>query len=484
MDGSARHLVQGMGSTMRVYRHNVLPGALPAMVVDLTLCFAAVLLAASTLTSRYMTIEGVQANVPELPLILFGATEFAVVMAFMYALVGLYRPKPISILAAFVRTAVALCIGGYLTALSMRVVADRGYIEQLIPAAIAYLGVGLVVSRVAFYVMQRVTSLPRVLIVGTGQEAMAIAADLRVPGRTARNLVGFFPTTDEGSTANTTKDGARVFPPTASVTQLVARHNIQEVIVAVREQRGGCVPMDQLLECRIRGVSVIDLAGFCERTKCEVPIDSLKGSWLVYGHGFVQGAMRRLVKRVFDIVSSLALLVISMPIMLLAMIAIRIDSAGPILYRQERVGLGGRIFMCLKFRSMYADAEGDGVARWASKDDPRITRVGAIMRKTRIDELPQLFSVLAGEMSLVGPRPERPTFVDELKQTIPFYEVRHSVKPGVTGWAQVRHHYGGSMEDARRKHQFDLYYVKNNSIFLDMLVLIETVSVVVFHEGQ
>jgi lipopolysaccharide/colanic/teichoic acid biosynthesis glycosyltransferase len=169
--------------------------------------------------------------------------------------------------------------------------------------------------------------------------------------------------------------------------------------------------------------------------------------------------------------------------MLLTMIAIKIDSRGPVFYRQQRVGLGGRLFMCLKFRSMQIDAEGDGVARWAVKDDPRITRVGSFIRKMRIDELPQLISVLRGEMSLVGPRPERPSFVEELGRDIPFYGVRHSVKPGVTGWAQVRYTYGASVEDARKKHQLDLYYVKNNSLFLDMLVLIETVSVVLFREG-
>jgi exopolysaccharide biosynthesis polyprenyl glycosylphosphotransferase len=178
------------------------------------------------------------------------------------------------------------------------------------------------------------------------------------------------------------------------------------------------------------------------------------------------------------------LLVMLSPVMLLAAIAVRMDSPGPIIYRQARVGLGGRAFMCIKFRSMRDDAEKDGVARWASKNDTRVTRVGAFMRKTRIDELPQLFSVLVGEMSLVGPRPERPNFVEELKEAIPFYEIRHTVKPGITGWAQVRYHYGASMDDARRKHQFDLYYVKNNSLILDLLVLIETVSVIVFREGQ
>lgn len=466
---------------MRVFRHNVLPGALVGMVVDLTLCFVAVLLAASTLTSRYMTIPRA---VPELPLILFGATQFALVMALMYALVGLYRPQPISLFAAALRTAVALCIGGYLTSLTLRIVADRGYIEQLIPASIAYLAVGLVLARGWFSVMRRVSPLPRVLIVGTGAEANAIAADLRMPGRAARNVVGFYETIGESVDSETTRAGFPVFPKKSSLPDLVSRHNIQEIIVAVREHRGGGVPIDQLLECRIRGVSVLDLAGFCERTRWEVPIDSLKGSWLVYGHGFVQGGLRRFMKRLFDIVSSLLLLVMLAPVMLLAMLAIWLNSPGPVIYSQPRVGAGGKIFKCMKFRSMCADAEQDGVARWATKGDPRITRVGSFIRKTRIDELPQLISVLNGEMSLVGPRPERPSFVDQLKASIPFYELRHSVKPGVTGWAQVRYHYGATMEDARRKHQFDLYYVKNNSLFLDILVLIETVSVVLFHEGQ
>ena len=466
---------------MRVFRHNVLPGALVGMAVDLTLCFVAVLLAASTLTSRYMTIPRA---VPELPLILFGATQFALVMAMMYALVGLYRPKPISLIAAAGRTAVALCIGGYLTSLTLRVVADRGYIEQLIPAAIAYLGVGLVLARGSFSVIRRVTPLPRVLIVGTGPEAHAIAADLRLPGRAARDVIGFYATAGESTEPVEIKDGFRVFPKHSALTELVARYDIQEIVVAVREHRGGGVPIDQLLACRISGVSVLDLAGFCERTRWEVPIDSLKGSWLVYGHGFVQGSLRRFMKRLFDIVSSTLLLVLLSPVMVLAMLAIRLDSPGPVIYRQPRVGAGGKVFMCMKFRSMCTDAEKDGVARWATKGDPRITAVGSFIRKTRIDELPQLISVLNGEMSLVGPRPERPSFVDQLKASIPFYELRHSVKPGVTGWAQVRYHYGATFEDARRKHQFDLYYVKNNSLLLDILVLIETVSVVLFREGQ
>ena len=339
---------------------------------------------------------------------------------------------------------------------------------------------GLVLVRVVFHVLRRsLVGSPRVLIVGTGREAQSIADDLRQPGRAQRSVVGFYPAGPE----DVRPSAARVFDRSDSISALVQRFQVDEVIVAVREQRGGAVPMDQLLDCRLGGTPVLDLAGFYERTKGQVPTESLKASWLVYGHGFVQGPVRTAVKRAFDVACSSLLLALASPVMLLTALLIKLDSPGPVIYRQERVGLGGRSFMCLKFRSMRTDAERDGVARWATKNDARVTRVGAFIRKCRIDELPQLFSVLKGEMSLVGPRPERPSFVAQLREQIPFYDIRHSVKPGVTGWAQVRYSYGASVEDARRKHEYDLYYVKNNSLFLDLLVLVETVSVVLFREG-
>jgi sugar transferase (PEP-CTERM system associated) len=373
-------------------------------------------------------------------------------------------------------------VGGYLTNLAMRAVGVPESVATLI-LTLVYLCIGLLLVHTGGNVMRRVSPLARVLIVGTGPEAYAIARELAVQGEMSRDVVGLYPSA--GLVApELSGSGLQVFPEGASIPDLVSLHGIQEVIVAVREQRGGGVPMDQLLACRIKGVPVLDFAGFCEKTKRQVPIDSLKGSWLVYGHGFVQGSARRFVKRLFDIVSSVVLLVALSPLMIATMIAVPLDSRGPIFYRQRRTGLGGKEFTCLKFRSMHVDSEKDGVARWAVHDDPRITRVGDFIRKTRIDELPQLFSVLKGEMSLVGPRPERPSFVAQLKDQIPFYDIRHSVKPGITGWAQVRYHYGATFEDARRKHQFDLYYVKNNSLLLDILILIETVSVVMFREGQ
>ena len=480
-----------------VFRHHVSVAAFTAMMADMVLCFVAIVLAAGTL-------EGTRSNYPlQVYQVVLTGAQFALIISLMYSFAGLYRPTPIALPAKLVRTVIALVVGSYLTYLMLLIVAEPEYVKLLIGSALMYSLVGVIFVRSGLYFLRHVATQRRVLIVGTGPEAYAVAGDLKALKRASNDVIGFYPTSDETRPGDThlshlsirdsqmgSLDGPgpvpspKVFSREASIEELVERHRIDEIIVAEREQRGGGVPMDQLLACRIRGIPVLDLAAFYERAKSEVPIDSLKASWLVYGHGFVQGRARQIAKRAFDILCSSILLLLASPVMLLTILAIKLDSPGPIIYRQERVGLGGRIFMCLKFRSMRTDAEKDGVARWAAKNDSRITRIGAFIRKTRIDELPQLLSVLKGEMSLVGPRPERPSFVAQLKEQIPFYDVRHSVKPGVTGWAQVRYSYGASLEDARRKHQFDLYYVKNNSLFLDLLVLIETVSVVLFREGQ
>jgi sugar transferase (PEP-CTERM system associated) len=293
-------------------------------------------------------------------------------------------------------------------------------------------------------------------------------------------LVGFYPVRSDAARMVLQQ---RVIPADWTIETAVDRLDIDEIIVAVREQRGGTLPLESLLQCRISGVRVTDLAGFYERVRGEVPVESLKASWLIYGDGFKQDWSRNLVKRGFDLSVSSALLLTTLPIMALTALAIRLESRGSIIYRQERVGLGGRVFTVYKFRSMENDAEKDGKPQWAKMNDPRITRIGRFIRKTRIDELPQLMNVLRGDMSFVGPRPERPAFVDELAKKVPYYGVRHSVKPGVTGWAQVRLAYGASVEDAVRKLENDLYYVKNHSLFLDLLILLETVRVVLFGEG-
>jgi sugar transferase (PEP-CTERM system associated) len=317
-----------------------------------------------------------------------------------------------------------------------------------------------------------------VIVVGTGPEALSVGQTIqRTPGFA---LLGYYPASDKQ--VGVVPRGL-VLPTKHSLEDTVRDYRVREMIVAVREQRGGSLPLAHLLSCRLRGVKVLDVHAFFERVTGEVPVESLKASWLIYGEGFRQGWLRNFIKRSFDVVASLLLLVVGLPIMLATAIAIRLESRGPVLFRQTRVGLGGDTFEVLKFRSMCTDAEHDGKPRWASADDPRITRVGRFIRRARIDELPQVFNVLKGEMSFVGPRPERPFFVDQLTQQIPFYGARHTVKPGITGWAQVRYTYGGSVEDAKRKLQFDLYYVKNHTLFLDLFILLETIRVVLFREG-
>ena len=266
-------------------------------------------------------------------------------------------------------------------------------------------------------------------------------------------------------------------------SEVVRNLRVDEVIVAVRERRGGVLSLRELLDCKLLGTRILDLSTFFERVQGQVRLDSLRASWLIYGDGFRQGWTRTFVKRCFDLVVGTALLLVALPIMVLTALLILLEDGAPIFYSQERVGRGGKPFRVIKFRSMRRDAEKDGKPRWATSNDDRVTRVGRFIRKLRIDELPQLFNVLKGDMSLVGPRPERPYFVDQLTQQIPFYAVRHCVKPGVTGWAQVRYQYGSSVDDAINKLQYDLYYVKNHTLFLDTVVLFETVRVVLTGDG-
>jgi sugar transferase (PEP-CTERM system associated) len=315
---------------------------------------------------------------------------------------------------------------------------------------------------------------------GTGPEARDVEATIASAGSTGMQLVGFFPLERVEEMAVTRK---LVITGGGSVQEVVDRYDIQEIIVAVRQQRGGVLPLRGLLDCRLRGVQITDLPGFYERANGRVPIESVKASWLIYGSGFRQNWLRLAVKRAFDVVVAATLLFLMAPVMAVVALLIALESGAPIIYRQERVGLRGVPFTVLKFRSMRKDAEKDGTARWADKQDARVTPLGRFLRRSRIDELPQLFNVLTGEMSFVGPRPERPTFVEMLTEKVPFYAVRHSVKPGLTGWAQVRYSYGATVEDSIRKLEYDLYYVKNNTAFLDLLILLETVRVVLLGEG-
>ena len=319
----------------------------------------------------------------------------------------------------------------------------------------------------------------RILVFGTGTRALDVKRELN-KSDPAAEIVGFFPSPVEEEHAIPSN---LIFSRATSLTDTAKELKADEIVVAITERRGGAMPLRELLDFKLHGIKVLDLASHFEQTLGQIRLDSLYAGWLIFGDGFQQGTLRTVVKRLFDIVCALILITLALPVMLIAALAIVIENGFPILYRQERVGLNGRLFKVIKFRSMRNDAEKDGKPVWAKAKDDRVTKVGRIIRKIRVDELPQLFSVLKGDMSLVGPRPERPFFVDQLTKEIPFYAVRHSVKPGVTGWAQVRYHYGATVEDSAEKLQYDLYYVKNHSLFLDLLVLFETVGVVQTGKG-
>jgi sugar transferase (PEP-CTERM system associated) len=319
----------------------------------------------------------------------------------------------------------------------------------------------------------------RILVFGVGEKALSVEKALR-DSDPAVVIAGFYPSPVEKEIR---VQAGRVLPRSRSLTDTAIELQADSIVVAVSERRGGAMPLRELLDCKLCGVKVMGLESYFEQALGQIRLDALYAGWLVFGQGFRQGWVRTAVKRLFDVFFASLLVTLALPVMGLAALLIVLESGFPILYRQERVGLNGRLFKVIKFRSMRTDAEKDGKPRWAVAQDDRVTRVGRVIRKLRIDELPQLFSVLAGDMSLVGPRPERPFFVDKLMREIPFYAVRHSIKPGLTGWAQVRYHYGASVEDAVEKLQYDLYYVKNHSLFLDLLILFKTVGVVLTGKG-
>lgn len=267
-----------------------------------------------------------------------------------------------------------------------------------------------------------------------------------------------------------------------NLTRYVENLGVSEVVLALEERRNS-LPLKDLLRIKTAGVHVNEFSSFLERETGRVDLDTVNPSWLIFSDGFSSGRMlSSAAKRMFDIAASALLLVLTAPVIVLFALLVKLDSKGPAFFRQTRVGLYGQNFDVIKLRSMRTDAEADG-ARWASRNDPRVTRIGSFIRKVRIDELPQAWTVLKGEMSFVGPRPERPEFVSDLEEQLPYYAERHMVKPGITGWAQINYPYGASIEDSRHKLEYDLYYAKNYTPFLDLLIILQTLRVVLWHEG-
>jgi len=320
----------------------------------------------------------------------------------------------------------------------------------------------------------------RVLVFGAGTRAQSLADLRRRSDRRGHIILGFMPAPGESVAI----PPARLIAADMNLQEVCTRLNIDEVVVAMDDRRRD-FPIAAMLDCRLAGIEITDLVTFLERETGRVRVDLMNPAWMIFGGGFDRAMLRRFSSRVLDLAASVVILTISLPAILITALAIKLEDGwrADVFYRQPRVGYGGRVFDLLKFRSMRADAEQHGQAVWAQKNDPRVTRVGAVIRRLRIDELPQILNVLRAHMSLVGPRPERPHFVEELAQKIPYYVQRHSVKPGITGWAQLCYPYGSSEHDALQKLQYDLYYIKNNSLLFDLAIILQTAEVVFMGKG-
>ena len=309
----------------------------------------------------------------------------------------------------------------------------------------------------------------RIIFLGTGslaQQCHELA--MTNEGHHDYDVIGFVPV----DLIKNSVLSKHILPSTETLFSLAKKHKADEIVVAVQDRRGGQLPIDDLLDCKLNGIKVIDAEKFFEREACQIRVEWLQPGWLTFGGGFDQSFFRKLVKQIFDLLVSAITLVLTSPLMLIIGLWIYFEDRGPIFYFQEKVGLNGVPYIDIKFRSMEIDAE-----NWAVMSFPKTTKIGKIIRQLRLDQLPQIFNVLKGDMSFVGPCPERPHYVDELNKEEPFYNMRHSIKPGITGMAQVRHTYTASIEESLSKLQYDLYYVKNNSLFLDIVILLETVQV-------
>jgi len=464
---------------IRLFRHYIPVPYLVLGLIENVILFSAVFLgiyithARNPLIERELVDRGVAANLP-------GALVFVVAILVMMFATGLYnrtygRDMPtiaLRLLASFGLAFVTLALVFYLWP-------DLWIWRDAVTLAVGLALAGVLAARFVFIKVCDLDAFKRrILVVGAGERAARIERLAASDAGHGFAPVGFVPSNDAAVAVSPEHRLAGV----NSLSEFARARGVDEIVVAVEDRRGG-LPVEALLECKLDGLRVVDFESFMERETGRVDLDSMSPSWMIYSDGFAVGPLRDAVKRGFDLTVASIMLILVLPLLLATAIAIRLESPGPVLYRQERVGHRGRRFTLLKFRSMRLDAECDGTPRWAAENDPRVTRVGAFIRKTRIDELPQLVNVLKGEMSFVGPRPERPFFVDRLAGELVYYAERHRVKPGITGWAQLNHPYGASLDDAKGKLRYDLYYVKNFSVFLDLIILMQTVRVVLWPEG-
>lgn len=458
---------------IRVFRHYV-PRSLVLLGTFEALVLVFSLYVGTLLTSAQPPVSTADLDFPEIFFFL------GVMLSAMIA-TGLYQRNVCRSARGIVfRVTLSFMCGFGLMALSYVLFPNVLFENGVVLPAIVSAFVGVLVVRVLFLrAIDQSLLVRRVLVVGAGSKAEPVAR-LHTTNLRDALIVGFLSVANDPVAVGR----AKVWPASTSLSRLVDEQDIDEIVVALEDRRKN-FPMEDLLTCKMNGIEVLDLVQFLERQTGKIQVESLHPCHFIFADGYVQTVMRPMSKRLFDVVASMGLLAVTWPLMLITMIAIKLESGrrAPVFYSQTRVGAHGKLFRIMKFRSMIENAESTG-AMWAEENDPRITRVGAFIRKTRIDELPQLWNVLKGNMSFVGPRPERPEFVAKLIETIPYYNLRHGMKPGITGWAQVSFPYGASEEDALEKLQYDLYYMKNGSVFLDINILLQTIQVILWRKGS
>jgi sugar transferase (PEP-CTERM system associated) len=413
----------------------------------------------------------------------FGLQVLATIVVFqacfyyneLYALPMLARPKE-QMLRLSQALGAACMLLGFLYFVIPGIRIGRGVLF----ISVALLASATALSRATLDLTWRTALTEKILVLGAGPLAIKVARELTRRNDLSIKLAGFV---DKNAEAGATLFSFPILGQVDSLQRIVAGHRITRIIVALEDQRG-VLPIEALVNLRVRGIPVEDAHTSLAALTGRVWLEAVKPSWFVYSDGFHRSRLTVVLKRAFDLCFGIIGLVLSAPLMALIAVAVRLDSPGPALYRQMRVGLAGTLFGVLKFRTMCESAEHGAGAQWARVDDPRITRLGKFLRKYRLDELPQFLNVIRAEMSFVGPRPERPVFVEQLRRQIPYYDERHSVRPGITGWAQVQYPYSGTVEESARKLEYDLFYLKNMSIVFDCAILLRTVRAVLCGFGS
>lgn len=459
---------------IRIFKHYIPKSILILALIE---CVVLYLVIWSALAIRFIQIDKVPPSFDEY------VTEkiFYVLIVYLVLLAtGLYRLETCrDIRISAVRLSVSMVLAFFAISVALYVFPDVDIWRSVAVYAISLTFLSLISVRFFFlYFIDHRSIEKRVIVLGAGSRAEKVMES----NNNATSNVNFIAFFKMGENEDSIKD-AKNYCDLESLEKLVKEESCQEIVVAIQERRG-TLPVSDLLACKINGTYITEAASFIEKQVGSLSLEMFNPSWMIFSDGFDTARKRDvLLKRLFDVIASATLLVVSIPVLLVTALMVKITSVGPIFYRQERVGLLGQNFDVLKFRSMTVNAEADGVPQWAQKNDVRVTLVGTFIRKTRIDEIPQIFNVLRGDMSFVGPRPERPFFVEQLTEKIPMFDKRHTVKPGITGWAQLNYPYGASEEDSQRKLEYDLYYIKNYSIFLDLLILVQTIRVVLWPDG-